>query len=58
MMKYDNGNVYYEGEWKDGKANGSGVCLWIVSRCILALYSSYWLLVMRVFIGSMTKNRW
>ena len=24
---YDNGNVYYEGEWKDGKANGSGVCL-------------------------------
>ena len=22
---YDNGNVYYEGEWKDGKFNGSGV---------------------------------
>ena len=34
------------------------VCLWIVSHCIHALYSSYWLLVMRVFIGSMTKNRW
>ena len=34
------------------------VCCWIVSRCIHALYSSYWLLVMRVFIVWMTKNRW
>ena len=33
-------------------------CLWIVSRCIHALYSAYWLLVMRVFIVWMTKNRW
>ena len=34
------------------------VCCWIVSRCILVFYSTYWLLVMRVFIVWMTKNRW
>ena len=34
------------------------VCLWIVSRCIHALYSACWLLVMRVFIGSIINNRW
>ena len=34
------------------------VCLWIVSRCIYALYSSYWLLVMRVFAGSIRNNSW
>ena len=33
-------------------------CWWIVSHCIHVLYSSYWLLVMRVFIVWMTKNRW
>ena len=34
------------------------VCLWLVSRCVYALYSACWLLVVRVFIGSIINNRW
>ena len=29
-----------------------------VSRCIYALYSACWLLVVRVFIGSIINNSW
>ena len=42
------------------------VCLWLVSRCVyelcfdvfMPLYSACWLLVVRVFIGSIINNRW
>ena len=33
-------------------------CVYELCLCVYALYSSYWLLIMRVFTGSIINNSW